>query len=133
MFTVKLQSHGFPQAVIDAMPDKDIEGAKTMAKRDDTNTIWGADGNGKAVFYAVIGWDISGEMVNLYYTDCFIVGIGKMLMKNLFGAANVNGVPLRVHVDTLRGLEAKARGMGATVVTPAKDGDGLFQGVFSIG
>lgn len=77
--------------------------------------------------YAVYGLDDGGKMVIVYAARSFNSFIARAAMTGIFGAAQVLGVPMRVHTDKLKSM---ARMMGAGRVVEALDGDGLRVGVF---
>ena len=81
----------------------------------------------KLLGYAVYGLDDGGKMVIVYAARSFSSFVAKAAMTGIFGAAQVLGVPMRVHTDKLRSM---ARMMGASQVVAALDGDGLRVGVF---
>lgn len=98
-----------------------------VSSRDDTVSLIITDAAAALVGYAVIGFD-DQDIVTIYAARSFNSVVAKMALRAIFGAAEVLGVPMRVHTEK---LDTFARYLGAKSFRAAIDGDGVRQGVFS--
>lgn len=122
----RLISTALPPEILAQLEAKEAEGAAAVSARSDTFSIIAQDGE-KLLGYAVFGKD-EGGIVAVYYARSCVPIFGPMIMKQLFGAASILGVPVRVHTEK---VGAMARVMGAKVAIEAVDADGIPQGVFA--
>lgn len=127
-----MTADGLPPELVAQLDATEAQNAGEVAARADTVTITILDANGAVIGYAVFGLD-HGDMLAVYYARSMVKVFGPMMMKQFFGVAEVMGKPLRVHVDSIRDIKAKARMFGATVALEGEDGDGIMQGIFSHG
>jgi hypothetical protein len=107
-----------------------IETAMEVSQLENTMSLTVQDQNGAPVGLSVFGMD-KGEMLTLYYAKSFIPVLGPLMMKQFFGVSEVLGVPLRVHAQSVRDIQVKARIFGASVALEGVDKEGIMQGVFS--
>lgn len=110
-------------ALLDA---KELELVAELSARDDTMSLTISDEKG-VIGYAVFGID-NDNMVTVYAARSMNSFIAKAAMIGVFGAAQVMGMPLRVHTEKLRGM---ARMMGAEQAFKCLDLDGVPMGVFN--
>lgn len=125
---IRMVDKVLPTEILTAIPDEEATGATEVLGRDGNVAIVGTQ-DGKPLFYAVLGLDEIGALA-AYYVRTFVPFLGPMLAKQIFGAAQVSGVPVRVHSDTLDRARAMARTAGARVICEAKDGDGVPLALF---
>lgn len=97
-----------------------------LSARDDTMSIIVMDTDNKLAGYAVFGFD-RDDMLTIYAARSINHFMTKVAMKAYFGAAQILGVPVRVHTEKVREM---AKMMGATDFIAALDGDKLPMGVF---
>lgn len=117
-----------PEALAAAITcDKERALASELMGRGEAALV-ASDGDHVAA-YAIFGQD-ADNMLTVYAARALRGFIAKAAMQGLFGAAQIAGVPVRVHTEKVR---AMARMMGADLAVAAKDMDGLPMGVFANG
>lgn len=125
---IRLIDNVLPDEILSAIPEDEAKSASEVLARPRHYALVGTQG-GKPMFYAVLGIDRDG-IVAAYFARAFDRLMGPILVKQLFGAAQLSGRPIRVHADTLGRMKAMARTAGATLQFEAVDGDGIAQGIF---
>lgn len=96
-----------------------------LSGREDTISLLVTDSE-KMVGYAVFGFDVD-DIITVYAARSVNHFLTKCAMRAYFGAAQVLGVPVRVHTEKVRQM---ARMMGATDFLAALDGDKVPMGIF---
>lgn len=129
-YQIRMTQGQLPADFISQLSPEEGQGVNEVSSRPDTvSMLVTGDGNA-AVGYAVFGRD-EGDMIAVYYARAFVPMFGPMMMKKFFGVAQIMGQPLRMHAQSLRDIQIKARIFGADFATDAVDSDGILQGVFS--
>lgn len=129
MFKIRITQNPLGPEILAALDADEAAGALAVSERDDTLSLTVLGAGGAPMGYCVFGRD-AGDMIAIYYTRALVPGLGAAMMKQLFGVAQVLGTPLRVHVDSVRGIATRARMFGAKVATEGVDADGIMQGIF---
>lgn len=126
MMQLETFSGALPADLLALLEAKEADIVAEVSARDDTYSFIIRDGVA-LLGYGVFGLGKGDDMVIIYAARSFNSFATKMAMMGLFGAAQVLGVPVRVHTDKMRTM---ARMLGAERFMEALDGDGLRVGVF---
>lgn len=125
---LELMMHAMGAELLGQLGPEEAAQSVELAERGDCCTLVMTEGE-KLLGYAVIGVD-AGEHVTVYMARSTCGMVAKAALLGVFGAAQVAGQALRVHVDTVKRGMAMARAMGAECVAFGQDGDGVPMGFF---
>lgn len=126
MMGLEVIRDAMPPDLLALLADEEAAIVAEVSARPDTVSMIIRDGVA-LLGYAVYGLAPADDLVIVYAARSFNSWAAKAAMTGIFGAAQVLGVPMRVHTDRLKSM---ARMMGASKVLAALDGDGLRVGVF---
>jgi len=128
-YTLRMSPCVVDKMYLDGLDETLVQNAVAASERPDTLTVCLAKA-AEPVACVVIGKD-TADMVAVYFAKAYVGGIGPLMMKQLFGAAQVVGAPIRVHVRSVERLRAYAKMVGANVALEGRDAEGVLQGIFA--
>ncbi|MEM7243384.1 MAG: hypothetical protein AAF429_14480 [Pseudomonadota bacterium] len=131
-FRIRITFGKMPEHFEQKLTMDEEAGAAEVAARPDTFSIMVEDSQSRPVGYAIMGAD-KGGMIAIYYARSFEKMLGAQLIKNIFGASQILGKPMRMHASSLRDIQVKARMFGADFAFDGVDSDGILQGIFANG